>query len=220
MSQPVKEKKRRGPKLTELKVTAEQAIKYGIEPLPELKGLDRFLTPNQAGRLLNVTGEAVKQWIYRGRLPATKQSNGYWMIRAADLESFINARQSYDRKRVLLFCTNDGDRDVLCEVLGESGHEPVHAHNFTDALLKTADLKPSAFVIQTNLPGGTCWRFLERVRSMEHVRGTAVLLLAPGQLSETEEQRALDLRVQGILRTPLDAKQTTNYLGQAFETMR
>lgn len=220
MNQPVKEKKRRGPKLTELKVTAEQAIKYGIEPLPELKGLDRFLTPNQAGRLLNVTGEAVKQWIYRGRLPATKQSNGYWMIRAADLESFINARQSYDRKRVLLFCANDSDRDVLSEVLGESGHEPVQAHNFTDALLKTADLKPSAFVVQTNLANGICWKFLERVRAMEHIRGTAVFLLAPSQLSENEEQRALDLRVQGILRMPLELKQTTTYLSQAFETMR
>jgi CheY-like chemotaxis protein len=220
MSQPVKVKARRGPKLTELKVTAEQAIKYGIEPLPELKGLDRFLTPNQAGRLLNVTGEAVKQWIYRGRLPATKQTNGYWMIRAADLESFINARQTYDRKRVLLLCSNDADRDILCEVLVASGHEPVLAHNFTDALLKTADLKPSAFVVQTNLAGGMCWRFLERIRAMEHVRGTAVLLMAPAQLSESEEERALTLRVQGILRIPLESKQTASYLAQAFETMR
>jgi hypothetical protein len=220
MSRPVKEKKKRGPKLTELKVTSEQAIKYGIEPLPELKGLDRFLTPNQAGRLLNVTGEAVKQWIYRGRLPATKQSNGYWMIRAADLESFINARQSYNRKRVLLFCQSESDREVLCEVLIESGQEPVQAHNFTDALLKTADLKPSAFIVQTTIPGGLCWRFLERVRTMEHVRGTAVLLLAPGQLSGADEERALSLRIQGTLRMPLDVKQTMSYLSQAFKKMR
>lgn len=36
------------------------------------------LSPNEAGRQLGVTGEAIKQHIYKGNLKAAKAKNGYW----------------------------------------------------------------------------------------------------------------------------------------------
>jgi hypothetical protein len=39
--------------------------------------VEDYLTPNQVGKELGVTGEAVKQWIYRRRLHAEKLPNGY-----------------------------------------------------------------------------------------------------------------------------------------------
>lgn len=220
MNEIPKPKRRKGPKLTGLAMVAEQAQAYGIQPLPELKGLDRFLTPNQAGRLLNVTGEAVKQWIYHGRLPATKLSNGYWMIRAGDLDAFIRARQEYDRKRVLLFCSVEKDVGVLEKVLAECGHEPVVAHNVTDGVLKTADLKPSAFIIDAGCEAGQGWRLLEKVRKMSHARRISVMLLAAKALTEAEEELALDLQVQCILRSPVVEAEVKNELERVLETAR
>jgi len=212
--------RRKGPKLTGLAMVAEQAEAYGIEPLPALKGLDRFLTPNQAGKLLNVTGEAVKQWIYHGRLPATKLSNGYWMIRAGDLDAFIRARQEYDRKRVLVFCTRDKDVFVLEEVLKNCGHETVEAHNLTDAILKTADLKPSAFIIDAGHADKAGWKLLEKIRNMSHARRIGVMLLASRPFTEEEEELALDLQVQGILQSPVVADNAQAELDRMLETVR
>lgn len=47
------------------------------------------VSPNEAAKKLNITGEAIKQWIYRDRLPAAKANNGYWWIREKDLQEFI-----------------------------------------------------------------------------------------------------------------------------------
>src|ERR1041385_5094653 len=53
----------------------------------------RRLSPDQIGKILNVTGEAVKYWIHLGRLPAVKMQNGYWKIRVADVEGFLKHTQ-------------------------------------------------------------------------------------------------------------------------------
>lgn len=36
------------------------------------------LSPNEAGKKLGVSGEAIKQHIYKGNLKAAKAKNGYW----------------------------------------------------------------------------------------------------------------------------------------------
>lgn len=47
------------------------------------------LSPNEAGKKLGVTGEALKQHIYKGNLKAAKAKNGYWWIRESDLQAFL-----------------------------------------------------------------------------------------------------------------------------------
>lgn len=45
-----------------------------------------YLSPNEAGILLGVTGYTIKDHIRRGRIKATRTSNGYYWIRPADLK--------------------------------------------------------------------------------------------------------------------------------------
>jgi len=49
------------------------------------------LTPNEVGRKVGVTGEAVKQWIYKGKIKAARADNGYWWIREPDLAKFMDS---------------------------------------------------------------------------------------------------------------------------------
>jgi predicted site-specific integrase-resolvase len=49
------------------------------------------LSPNEVGRKLGITGEAVKNWIYNGRLKAAKADNGYYWVREADLKEFLES---------------------------------------------------------------------------------------------------------------------------------
>ena len=62
---PKKANGRRGRKRRmEPMIVAEEAAQYGIRAPAVLPPGERFISPNEAGRILNVTGEAVKQWIY------------------------------------------------------------------------------------------------------------------------------------------------------------
>ncbi len=52
--------------------------------------------------MLGITGEAVKQWVYLGRLPAIKLQNGYWRIKVTDLSKFLEARLGSPKHTVLV----------------------------------------------------------------------------------------------------------------------
>ena len=56
------------------------------------------VSPNEAGKKLGVTGEAVKQWIYNGKLKAAKADNGYWWVREKDLKDCLAKKDKLDFK--------------------------------------------------------------------------------------------------------------------------
>src|SRR5436190_21499997 len=85
-------KRKRGRPRGAQDVVPAQAELYGISvPVLTDKG-ERFLSPNDIGKILNVTGEAVKQWIYRRKLPAVKLANGYRKVKVSEFEAFLKAR--------------------------------------------------------------------------------------------------------------------------------
>src|SRR5947208_9983168 len=141
------EKRKRGRPRGTQEVVSEQAAAYGIS-LPVLTDTgERFLSPNDIGNILNVTGEAVKQWIYRRKLPAVKLANGYWKVKVTDFESFLKARTEIGRRHILITDGgNTGTKEIL-EAVEALGHQSVLAHNYPDALLKALDHFPALFVI-------------------------------------------------------------------------
>lgn len=52
--------------------------KANTRPKLKLQRPTGCLSPNEAGKKLGVTGEAIKQHIYKGNLKAAKAKNGYW----------------------------------------------------------------------------------------------------------------------------------------------
>ncbi len=98
---------------------------YGIS-LPVLTDNgERFLSPNDIGKILNVTGEAVKQWIYRRKLPAVKLANGYWKVKVADFEGFLKARTEVGRRQILITDGGDAGTEEIVKAIEELGHQPV-----------------------------------------------------------------------------------------------
>lgn len=69
-------------------------------PTPRLKLLrpTGCLSPNEAGKKLGVTGEAIKMHIYNGNLKAAKAKNGYWWIRESDLTAFLEGSEKLEFK--------------------------------------------------------------------------------------------------------------------------
>ncbi len=59
---------------------------------------DGCFSPNEIAKELDITGEAIKQWIYTGRLKAAKGSNGYWWIRRQDLKEFMESKNKLEFK--------------------------------------------------------------------------------------------------------------------------
>jgi CheY-like chemotaxis protein len=194
---------RRGRKhrMTPLVVAAE-AAQYGIRVPSSLPPSERYLSPNEAGRILNVTGEAVKQWIYHRRLPATKLSNGYYKIKVRDLEDFIKARRDLGQKKIMAIEAAGPGLGEVVAAIKKLGHEPVVAHNAADALLKAADLYPALFVVNVSLTHLDAWKLMQRVRKTRNIRNAPILIIADHDLKEAENEMALELGAQGFLRRP------------------
>jgi excisionase family DNA binding protein len=112
--------KRRGP----LQVDAEKGKAYGLKPLAEPKPKDLLISPNEAARILNVTDQCVRQWIYHGQLNATKHRNGYWRIRVGDIEEYIKARGQMDRKRVVILCPEAQARKAVIAAVEAGATSP------------------------------------------------------------------------------------------------
>src|SRR5882757_6520547 len=142
-----KEKRKRGRPRGTQEVVSEQAAAYGINvPILTDTG-ERFLSPNDIGKILNVTGEAVKQWIYRRKLPAVKLANGYWKVKVADFEGFLKARTEVGRRHILITDGGKSGSAEIVQAVEQLGHQAVLAHNYPDALLKALDHFPALFVI-------------------------------------------------------------------------
>ena len=183
---------------------AEQAAAYGVTLPGEASASERFLSPNEIGKILNLTGEAVKQWIYQRRLPAVKLANGYWKVKVSDFEAFLKARQDVGKRRVLVTDTSDGKMIDVLRAVEQLGHQPVTAHNYADALLKSSDSHPALFIINCSAAEFEPWKLAEKVRTTKALRNVPILLVADADLSESDADRALALGAQGFLKRPLD----------------
>ena len=169
----------------------EQAAAFGIS-LPEMKvSNERFISPIDVGKILNVTGEAVKQWIYRRRLPAVKLANGYWKIKVADFEGFFKARIAVGKHQVLITDNiNSGSSEVI-DAVKNLGNQSVLAHNYADALLKALDQLPTLFIncVDPDDPG--CWKFTEKIRSHKSLRRVPILFIAGIKISDSDTESAV-----------------------------
>src|SRR6266478_8893840 len=151
-------KRKRGRPRGTQEVVSEQAAAYGIT-VPVLTDTgERFLSPNDIGKILNVTGEAVKQWIYRRKLPAVKLANGYWKVKVSDFEAFLKARTEVGRRHVLITDGANGGVQEVLDAVEALGHHAVLANNYPDALLKSLDHFPALFVICLSPNDPECWR--------------------------------------------------------------
>ena len=199
--------KRKGDREHEQHV-AEQATAYGVT-LPVDNPSERFLSPNDIGKILNVTGEAVKQWIYHRRLPAIKLGNGYWKVKVADFESFLKARNDMGRRRVLITGTAKDHTAEIAQAVERVGLQAITAHNYADALLKGMDHYPALFVISLALKDHDPWKLAEKIRATKVMANIPILLIADNDLSDADADKALKLYAQGFLQRPVDVATLT-----------
>lgn len=162
------------------------------------------LSPNQAGALIGVTGEAVKQWIYQLKLPATKLPNGYWRIRRTDLERFVQARGEAARKRILLASDDKKLSAAACKAIDAAGYRAIVAHNDIDALLKAAENRPALLIIDLTVRTFDGWRLSAEMRKTQGTRKLPIIFLGAHTVEAGEAAQALKAGAQAFLRKPLD----------------
>lgn len=172
-----------------------------------------YLSPNQAGRIAGVTGEAVKQWIYQRKLPALKLPNGYWRIARADLERFLRERQGPGKKSVLL--VGEFSADIEKGLLAEGWHV-LRANNAVDAVLRAADTRPLAIVVNLGSLGEVGWLAAEKMRSIRGTKRLPILLVAPAGMDSDPAamERAVSIGAHGFLCLPINAQGLLHTLGE------
>ena len=210
-------KTRRRRKHGEVTLVAEQAAVFGVKlPIEEAEA-NRFLSPNDIGKILNVTGEAVKQWIYHRRLPAVKLANGYWKVRVTDFEAFLKARYEVARRRVLVAGIAGGEWGEVAEAIERLGHHALLAHNYADAMLKALDHQPALFVIYLPPKDEAPWKFMGKIRVSKSLHAVPILLVSDTDLAEADAERAAELYVQGFLKKPVEKSLLENEIKRILE---
>ena len=184
----------------------EQAAAYGISLPKELSASERYLSPNDIGKILGITGEAVKQWLYHRRLPAVKLANGYWKVRVSDFEAFLKSRHDIGRRRILLVDTPEGAMTDVAPIIENLGHSAITARNHADALLKALDLHPALVILDCSAKEKEPWKLAETIRRTKALKSVPLLLLASGELSTADQERAIQLEARGFLRRPVVAE--------------
>jgi hypothetical protein len=186
-------------------LATDQAAAYGIS-VPVLSDkADRFLSPNDVGKVLNVTGEAVKQWIYRRKLPAVRLANGFWKIRVADFESFLKARTQISRRYVLITDAGGaGIQEIECAAWA-LGLQVILAHNYPDALLKALDHFPSLFVISLSRNDIEGLKFAAKIKSNKSLRSFPILFIGDADFAPVDTENLLKCNAKGLLLRPLNA---------------
>lgn len=172
-------------------ISKQAADQLGIK-LPDQTG-DKFFSPNEIGSALNVTGEAVKQWIYHRRLPAVKLANGYWQVKQSDLEAFLKRKHEVAKRRVLLACKDES----IAEKIRSIGHEVVHTSSKADAILKANAVVPSLFIIDASDSDYDAWKLIKKVRESKGLRKCPIMLI--GTLNDAQTDDAMKLRIQSVV---------------------
>ncbi len=181
---------------------------------------ERLLSPNDIGKILNVTGEAVKQWIHTRRLPAVKLANGFWKVRVRDFEAFLRARNDVGRRRVLITHALDGRMNVVVDAVRALGHEPILARNHVDALLKSLDHYPALFVINLGAKEFEPWKLAEKVRADKATRKIPILLVGDVDMNDAVAERAVRLSVQGFIKMPTDKESIQSEIGRIVNAVK
>lgn len=120
-----------------------------MTPKPE-----RFFTPNQVGRLLQMDASSILRWVHEGILPAYSTPGGHRRIKQVDLVAFLRAHQMYvpqelqGQRRALLVDEDPRELQALKRLL-EPHAEALELHlceHPIDALVRVGDLRPGLVV--------------------------------------------------------------------------
>lgn len=155
------------------------------------------LSPNEAAEILNVTGEAVKLWIYKGWLKATKLPNGYWRIKHEDLKSYLESRQ--DIAPAVYVATNSESLAQRLSALASAlGHEAKVVPTGAEALKQFPSAPANLLVVDlASFPDA--WKLIRKVRGTSEFGSPKILLLVKEPLGEKETGDALRLGINGCL---------------------
>jgi CheY-like chemotaxis protein len=178
---------------------------------------EEYISPNKAAVIAGVTGEAVKQWIYARKLPASKLPNGYWRIRLADLHEHLKARKGPGLRRVLLASSDEQLARRAERACAELGYRFASAANRLDALLKAKDTRPSAILIDLADPGVEGVSLAHSLRTTRGFRRLPFILVSTREtLKDLTQAEVLRTSAQGLLHKPVSARALKDELRKLF----
>jgi excisionase family DNA binding protein len=160
---------------------------------------EKTISPNEAAEVLGITGEAVKQWVYHGRLPAVKLHNGYWRIKVSDLSNFIAKRLSPPKHRVLISESDSVTQENALKVISETGHDGLIGNSTLDTILKVRNERPSVVILDLTHANG--WNL---IRKLERDTARRTLIIVSGKESSEQTEIILNSEASAVLNKPID----------------
>ncbi len=141
-----------------------------------------YMTPNQAGDSVGLTGEAVKQWIYKGKLKAIKMVNGYWRINKETFQEFMEGR-AHLGGHVLVISKDKAVRSLVALVFTDSDYTNCVTDTKVDAILQAASLRPGIIIFDLDFCTDNLSLF-SRIMGGRHTSGASIFFVGSSNIPE------------------------------------
>lgn len=122
--------------------------------------------------------------------------------------------RSPSHRRVLVVDDNRDQTEVLAELIGQMGHEVYVAHEGSDAIRLTAEVRPDVILLDLGLPGMSGYEVAEHLRRESANRSVRLIALTGySQPSERERSRTAGFDVHIV--KPIDTEELMQLLDGA-----
>jgi len=144
----------------------------------------RPYTTGEVAAICHVTINAVKKWIFSGKLDAFKTPGGHFRVSQTDFISFldkykfdIKSEFFPDRRRILII---DDDRQVVEFIRGaleamQEGYIIETAFDGHEGLIKVGDFKPELLVLDIRMPKFDGFEVTRRIKGNNSTKDIKIL---------------------------------------------
>ncbi|MGD8483730.1 MAG: response regulator [Thioalkalispiraceae bacterium] len=171
----------------------------------------KFLTPNEAAAVLNVSPVTVRQWAQKGMLEATRTAGGHRRFAVQEIERFAAQHgisvqpRNNDQLKILIVDDDDQLRHYLQEHL-EYRFDDIaleSARDGFDAGSKIHRFQPDIVLLDLMMPGIDGYEVCRAIKQDADTRHIRVIAMT-GYYSDENVKKILDEGAVACLRKPLD----------------
>ena len=182
---------------------------------------DSYLTPTQAGKLLNVAPVTVRAWALEGRLDFTTTPGGHRRFKKSDILQFaqekgIQELNPQTTQRLLVVDDNREFAEFLSHTIANPQVFTSIANDGFDAGMQVHSFKPTIVLLDLVMPGMDGIEMCKRIKKdplTQHIRVIAIT----GFDEKNIIQKVLNAGAEVCLIKPFREKQLFNALGLVSE---
>ena len=153
------------------------------------------LRVREAARVLGVSPDTIKRWIYQGKIKSIKTPGGHHRIPTVEIDRLLHARKT--GIRILVTEDNDESRDLIVYMLEQCGYEVASARTGAESWALAMTQHFDLHVVDNRLPDILGTELCQRIRERNAL---VPIIMLSGLVDENEMAKAREINVPYLVK--------------------